>query len=243
MWRRPTATVALVVTHLLRGIQQHSRVLVAAQAKLLGATTNVMVLAGTPHDHRAVRVQARVVLQVLVVKVVLVTRTTQAQVLQRRRVGTVFPAALREQTSAVVAAVVAGVPVALQAVQEAELVVVRVQPVAQVRPTPVAVAVAALSDVYLVALAVRALSLCVTQTCPLFRANPLRARCRLVRRPHSQSLLQQRVQPFRISGKKMVLIFQAQQGRVTPLLLQWSVTQARIALWCVTLVRVQQCRR
>jgi hypothetical protein len=157
MWRRPTATVAWVVTHLLRGIQQHSRVPVAAQAKLLGATTNVVVSAGTPHDHRVVLVRERVASQELEAKVVLVTRTTQAQVLQRRRVETVFPAALREQTSAVVAAVVAGIPVALQAVQEAELVVVRVQPVAQVRPTPVAVAVAVLSDVHLVALAVRAL--------------------------------------------------------------------------------------
>jgi hypothetical protein len=159
---------------------------VVAQAKLLGATTNVVVLAGTPHDHRVALGRELVVRQVLVAKVVLVTRTTQAQVLQRRRVETVFPAALREQTSAVVAAVVAGIPVALQAVQEAELVVVRVQPVAQVRPTPVAVAVAVLSDVYLVAPVARALSLCVTQTCPLFRANPQHERCRLVRRPHLQ---------------------------------------------------------
>ena len=157
MWRLPTATVAWVVTHLLRGIQQHSRVLVAAQAKLLGATTNVVVLAGTPHDHRVVRVQARVVLQVLVVKVVLVTRTTQAQVFQPRRGETVFPAALWEQTLAAVVAVVAGIPVALQVVQEVELVAAQVQLEAQVRPTPVAVAVAVLPDVHLVALAVRAL--------------------------------------------------------------------------------------
>jgi hypothetical protein len=56
-----------------------------------------------------------------------------------------------------VAAVVAGIPVAAQVVQEVELVAVPVEWEAQVRPTPVAVAVAVLPDVHLVALAVRAL--------------------------------------------------------------------------------------
>jgi hypothetical protein len=109
--------VALVATLQLRGIQQRSPERVVAQGKLPGVTTLATAgVAGTPHDQRVVPVRELVARQVLVAKVVLVTRTTQAQVLQRRRVETVFPAALREQTSAVVAAVVAGVPVALQAV-------------------------------------------------------------------------------------------------------------------------------
>jgi hypothetical protein len=146
-----------VVTHLLLGIQQHSRVLVAAQAKLLGATTNVWVLAGTPHDHRVALGREQVVPQVLVAKVGLATKTVAVQVFQPRRVATVFPAALWEQTLAVVAAVVAGIPVVAQVVQEAELAAVPVELEAQVRPTPVAVVVAVLPDVHLVALAVRAL--------------------------------------------------------------------------------------
>jgi hypothetical protein len=112
---------------------------------------------GTPHDHRVVLVREQVVPQVLVAKVELATKTAAVQVLQPRRAETVFPAALWEQTSAAVVAVVAGIPVALQVVQEAELAAVPVELEAQVRPTPVAVVVAVLPDVHLVALAVRAL--------------------------------------------------------------------------------------
>jgi hypothetical protein len=133
----------------------------------------------------------------------------------------------------VVAVAVAGslLPRVVQAVLAVvELAVVPQVTMDQAAPTDSAAAVVADLPAHLQLVAVaRALSLCVTQTCPPFRANPQHERCRLVRRPHSQSLLQQRVQLFRISGRKMVLIFQAQQRRVTPLLLQWSAMRVHIA--------------
>jgi hypothetical protein len=146
-----------VVTHLLRGIQQHSRVLVAAQAKLLGATTSVVVLAGTPHDHRVVPVRELVVRQVLAARVVLATKMAVALVFPRKRVETVFPAVSREQTSVAVEVAAAIALLAVQAARVAVQVVLQAQLEAQVRPTPVAVEVAVLPDVHLVALAVRAL--------------------------------------------------------------------------------------
>lgn len=128
-----------------------------------------------------------------------------------------------------VAGAQAEVPVA-QAAEQA-VAVARETLVARVRPTLVAVVVVvAVEPVWTVALAVRASLLCVMPMCPPFRANQPHELCRLVRRQRSQSLLQQLAQRSRISGKKMVLIFLAQQQRVTPLLHQWSVTQARIAL-------------
>ena len=214
---RPTATVVLAATLQLLGIQQRSQERVAALVKLPGVTTNVVAPYGTPHDHRVVPVRELVVRQVLVAKVVSVTKMAVVRVFPHRQAAVVFPAASREQTSVAVVAVAAIALLAVLVVRVAEQVVLQAQLVAQVRPTPVAVAVAVLPDVHLVALAVRALSLCVTQTCPPFRVNPLRARCRLEYQPLLQLLLQQRAQRFRTSGKKMVLIFRVQHRRATPL--------------------------
>ncbi len=159
MLPRPTVTVALVATLQLRGIQQRSPERVAALAKPPGVTTNVMAPYGTPHDHRVVPVREPVVRQVPAARVALVTKTAQAQVLQRRRVAAVFLAVSRvvPPILVVVVAAAAGIPVALQAVQEAVQVVAQAQLEEQERPTPAAAAVVVLSDVHLVALAVRAL--------------------------------------------------------------------------------------
>lgn len=155
---RPTVTVVLVVTRQLRGIQQHSREQVAALAKPPGVTTNVVARHGTPHDHRVVPVRELVVRQVPAARVVLVTKMAVVRVLPRRRVETVFPAALREQTSVAVAAVAAGVRPVVQEAQEAVQVVAQAQLEEQERPTPVVAVAVVLSDVCLVVLAVRALS-------------------------------------------------------------------------------------
>ena len=221
MLPRPTVTVVLVATHRLRGIQQRSREQVAALAKPPGVTTNVMAPYGTPHDHRVVPVREPVVRQVPAAKVALVTKMAVVRVFPHRRVEAVFPAASREQTSVAVAVAAVIALLVVLVVRVAVQVVAQAQLEEQERPTPAAAAVAVLSDVHLVALAVRALSLCVTQTCPLFRANLRHARCRPEHQPLLPLLLQQRVQRFRTSGKKMVLIFRVQLQRVTPFPHQW----------------------
>jgi hypothetical protein len=90
----------------------------------------------------------------------------------------------------VVAVAVAGslLPRVVQAVLAVvELAVVPEVTMDQAAPTDSAAVVVADLPAHLQLVAVaRALSLCVTQTCPPFRANPQHERCRLVRRPHSQ---------------------------------------------------------
>ena len=121
----------------------------------------------------------------------------------------------------VVVAVVAGFLIPQVALVVQAVVVLVVVPLVSTEQT-VPTGLAAVAAVGLIVLqqrveAVRALSLCVTQTCPLFRANPRHARCRLEYQPLLQLLLQQRAQRFRTSGKKMVLIFRVQHRRATPL--------------------------